>query len=186
MSAHNPYLVSAQNISPLRRQHVAQPPTLSTASLNNAHSLGLAQAGQTSLSTTSLSSPFALHGAAAYPASPVATSSPMAPRGSPSYTTAYNPQQWGRIGGESSSSVGMSSAHLQMHGRHTSRTVAYAPRMTGPDGKLKLNGPARTCTDLYHRAHGLSSASILRRRCYPFARRHDLSRDRLLERNNAQ
>ena len=130
--------VGAPMLSPLRRQNAAQPPTLRTTSLNNTQGLGLGyglNAGQTPISTTSLSSPFALHNASPYPASPSVTASPMAVRSPATFSTPYNPQQWGRIGSDGSPLVGPAASTLSpLHARQSSRAVAYAPRLRGPDG----------------------------------------------------
>ncbi|MCJ1445433.1 MAG: hypothetical protein MMC23_005938 [Stictis urceolatum] len=143
MSQQHPYpsppSINAPLHSPLRRQRVAQPPTLLTTSLaNSAHHLGLSvpgNNGQTPISTTSLSSPFSAHSTSPYPASPAAGQSPMALRAPTSFSAAapYNPQQWGRLGAEGSPVVGQSSTMASLHARQSSRQVVYAPRMQGPD-----------------------------------------------------
>ena len=116
--------------SPLRRPHVPAPPTLLTASINHAHLLshGLGVA-QTPLSTTNLSSPFA---AAHTPYLGTTSASAMAAavRGPvQAISSAYNPQQWGRITDRMGESIHISSPHISR------QNVQYAPRLRGPDGK---------------------------------------------------
>lgn len=124
-----PFVTQSQTqSSPLRRAHVQAPPTILTASVNNAHLLnhGLGPV-QTPLSTTSLSSPFAL-GHSPYAGTPqVAT---MATVRGPVQATAntYNPRQWGRISDGMRESIGISS-------NMSRQNVQYAPRLRGPDGK---------------------------------------------------
>lgn len=124
--------------SPRRRRHVAQPPTLLTTTLGNAHIANHAARAnpQTPLSTTSLSSPFSVHQGLPYPASPHPASPNCAMRGSPpmvseasSFGGAYNPQQWGAISSNGSSS--RAAAATSGFPSHGSR---LAPRLVGPDG----------------------------------------------------
>jgi hypothetical protein len=117
MASHHfvPQSQQGPQVLPLRRPHVAQPPTLLTTSLNNAHNLGhgLGLTGvQTPLSTTTM-----------------AVRSPVA------YNGTYNPQQWGRINGDGMGEMASSSTLSPMHARQSSRNMAYAPRLRGPDGK---------------------------------------------------
>ena len=147
MASHSQYPHVSQSqsgfpaLSPLRRQHVAQPPTLLTTSLNNAHSLGHGlgmTGGQTPMSTTSLSSPFSLHNPSSFQASPVGAATTAMPTSSPAtYTGAYNPQQWGRIRRDGMADAGATSALSPLHARQSSRNVQYAPRLRGPDGTAK-------------------------------------------------
>ena len=123
-------------LSPLRRQHVAQPPTLLTTSLSNAHSLGhgLGMNGGTPLSTTSLSSPFSVQ-STAYQASPASAAPNSMLTSSPAtYAANYNPQQWGRIGSGAVADFGAGTTRSPLHARQQSRNVQYAPRPRGPDG----------------------------------------------------
>ena len=124
-----PFVTQSQaQSSPLRRPHVQAPPTLLTASINNAHLLshGLGVA-QTPLSTTSLSSPFAL-GHSPY-AGTTSASAMAAARGPvQAVSSTYNPQQWGRVSGGMGESIAISRQHVQ-----------YAPRLRGPDGKQKTD-----------------------------------------------
>jgi hypothetical protein len=138
-------------VSP-RRQRAAQPPTLLTTSLSNAHSLGVglgAHHGQTPTGTPSLSSPFGLHHPP-FPLSPSAASlgsSPMAARSAPGFSAApYNPLQWARMGNDSpysSPSVSSAGGHAP-HRRQQSRTIAFAPRLVGPDGTVPAWPPPRS------------------------------------------
>ena len=123
-------------LHPLRRQHVAQPPTLLTTSLSNAHALGHGlgpSGGQTPLSTTSLSSPFA-HSQSPYQSSPAGAAPTMPGRNPAVYAAAasYNPQQWGRITRDGMVDAGP--ALPVVHARQPSRNATYAPRLRGPDG----------------------------------------------------
>ena len=124
-------------LSPLRRQHVAQPPTLLTTSLNNAHSLGHGlglTGGQTPLSTTSLSSPFSQQNHSPYLSSPAGTVTSMPTSSPAAYAAPYNPQQWGRITNYGVGEAGPSSTPSPMHTMQSSRGINYAPRLRGPDG----------------------------------------------------
>lgn len=126
--------------SPRRRRHVAQPPTLLTTTLGNAHISSHAGRAnpQTPISTTSLSSPFSVHQALPYSASPYPSSpssamrgsSPMVPQATSSINAAYNPQQWGAMNSNCSSSSRTAAATTGYSG-HGSR---LAPRLVGPDG----------------------------------------------------
>ncbi|KAK2762066.1 hypothetical protein FQN54_001073 [Arachnomyces sp. PD_36] len=100
--------INQQQLSPRRRENVAQPPMLMT-SLSGAQyqGLGLAlssPAGYTAtpLSTTTLSSPFSLSQAQSQyhpsPGAAVRGTSPMAGRHSGGYNAPYNPQEWGPVG----------------------------------------------------------------------------------------
>ena len=124
-------------VSPRRRGHPGQPPSLLTTSLNNnAQHLGLGHGlhAQTPLSTTSLSSPFS-GSQSHYTASPGGASrgnSPMAVRSATGFSGTYNPQQWGRPGYENTQSVPTAVA-FQSH-QSSIRTTTFAPRLQGPDG----------------------------------------------------
>ena len=127
-------------VSPRRRGHPGQPPSLLTTSLNNnAQHLGLGHGlnSHTPVSTTSLSSPFSA-AQAQYSPSPGGASrgnSPMALRSATGFSAPYNPQQWGRPGHESMSSIGAMSTATSLHSRQSStRTTTFAPRLQGPDG----------------------------------------------------
>ena len=146
------YGVSASSgiaASPRRRRHAVQPPNLLTTSLGNARAgLGIGAVSQTPISTTSLSSPFA---ASAYPLSPNPASpgsamrgtSPMTFRSQAGFSSAYNPQQWGPVGNETSVPTTRSTRG------QSSRTTVFAPQPVGPDGKE--NTPIRgTLTDRDH------------------------------------
>lgn len=128
--------------SPRRRQHLVQPPSLLTTTLGNAHisSHGVGASLQTPVSTTSLSSPFSVYQASAspYPASPGAAMrgiSPMAPRTPSSFSTAYNPQQWGAMnnsGPANSRSTGATTGQ-------SDQGLRLAPRLIGPDGMTDID-----------------------------------------------
>ena len=127
-------------LSPLRRRHVAQPPTLLTTSLSNAHSLGHGlglNGGQTPVSTTSLSSPFSQQNHSPYLSSPAAATPSMLTSSPAAYAAAYNPQQWGRIPGDRVGDVASSSTLSPLHARQSSRNISYAPRLQGPDGNAE-------------------------------------------------
>ena len=128
-------------VSPRRRQHPGQPPSLLTTSLTNAQSLGQGhgRGGQTPLSTNSLSTPFAYNGSP-YPASPagaVYSLSPMASRSATAFSGQYNPQQWGPISSQDNSPFAEAgSSFAAMHTQHLSmRTTTLAARPIGPDGR---------------------------------------------------
>ena len=184
-----PHAVGAPMLSPLRRQNAAQPPALRTTSLNNAQGLGLGyglNAGQTPVSTTSLSSPFAVHSASPYPASSAVAASPMALRSPATFSAPYNPQQWGRIGSDGSPSLGSASTLSPLHARQSSRAVNYAPRLRGPDGE-KVSGLSKVSLLIaVHRTNVIPSTTVLSRCRRSFICRHNLSFDRLLQRNHSE
>ena len=122
--------------SPRRRQHAVQPPSLLTTTLGNAHvSNHGVGAVPTPISTTSLSSPFSIHQASPYPASPggaMRGTSPMSFSATTNYNTAYNPQQWG------AATNGSPSSRPTIAGtRQSSQGSRLAPRPVGPDGMLE-------------------------------------------------
>lgn len=86
-------------VSPRRRDHVPQPPSLTTA-LTALQLQGGGLLGGTSTPTTSLSSPFSQVNPSPYtsytssPGGALRGTSPMASRHSGGYTGAYNPQEW--------------------------------------------------------------------------------------------
>lgn len=120
--------------TPRRRQHAVQPPNLLTTTLGNAHvSNHGVGAIPTPISTTSLSSPFSIHQASPYPASPAGAmrgTSPMAFSAATTYNTAYNPQQWGALGSNGSPRSRSTIAST----RQSSQGSRLAPRPVGPDG----------------------------------------------------
>ena len=151
MSSQYPYDFSLEDASslhpPRRRQRAVQPPSLLTTSLNNAQNLGhgLGLNAQTPLSSTSLSSPFSVHQATPYPASPggaMRGTSPMALRSTASGSGQYNPQQWGPISHEGSPMQVTGSTFALTHSRHPSRVTVLAGQPRGPDGRsvVKLKG----------------------------------------------
>ncbi|KAI4140747.1 MAG: hypothetical protein LQ340_007805, partial [Diploschistes diacapsis] len=139
-----PHVPQSQNghpvLSPLRRQHAVQPPTLLTSSPNNArghgHGLGLS-GGQTPLSTTSLSSPFSHQASSPYQVSPAGGTPAMPASSSAVYAAPYNPRQWGRIAGDGMADVGPTATLSPLHARQSSGNMQYAPRPRGPDGDAR-------------------------------------------------
>lgn len=138
---------SAQAGSSPRRPHAIQPPTLLTATLENAHSAGLGIAGHTPVSTNSLSSPFSAYQHSPYPLSPVGAmrgTSPMAHRATTSFNAAYNPQQWGPVSGGPTPSPSSSSRTMAIRQPQITRVAVLAARPVGPDGErgvLDSTGP---------------------------------------------
>lgn len=127
--------------TPLRREHVRQPPTLLTTSFG-AHPLSAgdtsASAGYlpTPLSTSSLSSPFTQNLPGLYTASPSAAargSSPMSNRLPSAFNTPYNPQEWASVG-RSSPQLG-SSGQTSQHGQRPNQHVPHRLRHS-TDGSL--------------------------------------------------
>lgn len=121
-----------------RRPHAIQPPTLLTATLENAHSAGLGITGHTPVSTNSLSSPFSAYQHSPYPLSPAGAmrgTSPMAHRATTSFNAAYNPQQWGPVSSGSTSSPSSSSRTMTTRQTQTTRVAVLAARPVGPDGE---------------------------------------------------
>ena len=119
-------------ISPRRRQLPLQPPNLLTTSLENNARYASLGAGNTSTplsTTTTLSSPFSVYPQSAHPSAGAAmsASSPLTLRHNPSFSTQYNPQQWGPMNNASPQSAVQSSQHQ--------RVIALAPRPVGPDGR---------------------------------------------------
>jgi hypothetical protein len=106
--------------SPRRRDHIPQPPALTTSlSGLQYQGGGLASAGPTP--STTLSSPFSQTNPSAYtlytpsPGGARRGTSPMASRLSGGYTAAYNPQQWGPVAG--SPQIGAAAfPQIQQHG----------------------------------------------------------------------
>ncbi|ERF74222.1 hypothetical protein EPUS_03412 [Endocarpon pusillum Z07020] len=110
-------------ISPRRRDHVPQPPSLTT-SLSGLQLQGGGLFGAMSTPTTSLSSPFSQVNPSPYtpytssPGGALRGTSPMASRQSGGYTSAYNPQEWVPV--VRSPQVGAASlSHVQQQGGHT-------------------------------------------------------------------
>lgn len=141
MSARYPYTLAPEQqsqLSPGRRRDAIQPPTLLTTTLDNAHNAAVGIAGQTPVSTSSLSSPFSAFQQSPYPASPAGTmrgSSPMVHRASASFNTAYNPQQWGPVrGGSASTSSPSPRVGGQRQTGSSTRVAVLAARPVGPDG----------------------------------------------------
>ena len=136
--------------SPRRRQHAGPPPTLLTTTLGNAHisSHGGGAGPHTPISTTSLSSPFSLHQASPYPASPATLNgnSPMALRTPSTFNTAYNPQQWGAM----SSNVPSSSRSTATATRSSGQSSRLAPHAVGPDGMQDAHVSRKSSTDRSH------------------------------------
>jgi hypothetical protein len=105
--------------SPRRRDHIPQPPALTTSlSGLQYQGGGLASSGPT---PTTLTSPFSQTNPSTYtlytpsPGGARRGTSPMASRLSGGYTAAYNPQQWGPVAG--SPQVGAAAfPQLQQHG----------------------------------------------------------------------
>lgn len=119
--AHHVRIESA--ISPRRRDHVPQPPSLTT-SLTGLPLQGGGLFGAMSTPTTSLSSPFSQVNPSPYtpytssPGGALRGTSPMASRQSSGYTSAYNPQEWVPVA--RSPQVGAASlSHVQQQGGHT-------------------------------------------------------------------
>ena len=147
MSSHYPYdhpLEDASSLHPpRRRQRGVQPPSLLTTSLNNAQHLGhgMGVSVQTPVSSTTLSSPFSVHQATPYPASPggvMRGTSPMALRSAVSLSGQYNPQQWGPISHEGSPMQVTGSTFTLTHSRQASRVTSLAGQPRGPDGRCLL------------------------------------------------
>lgn len=122
--------------SPRRREHVAQPPALTTSLCGiqlQGGVLGLASAySATPRSTSSLSGPFSQTNPSPYAPSPGGAArgtSPMAGRLSSGYSAPYNPSEWGPVNG-TSPNLG-TGAFPQM--RQASGTMRAASR--DPDGK---------------------------------------------------
>ncbi len=97
---------SGSPTSPRRRDHIPQPPVLTTSlsGLRAQHQGGgLNSAGPTP--STTLSSPFSQANPSPYtpytpsPGGALRGTSPMAARQSGGYTTAYNPREWGPVTG---------------------------------------------------------------------------------------
>ena len=119
----------------LRRPHAAQPPNLLITSLDNARQshLGIGPTGQTPISTTSLSSPFSLQTQSAHPQSfggNMITATPQTFRPQQTFSTAYNPQEWGPVNTPGTPTASGS--------RRQARIQTYAPQPVGPDGKLNV------------------------------------------------
>ena len=136
MNVPSPYNTLGAPIHPVlprRRQPAHQPPSLLTSSLENARQAGLgAGAIQTPQSTgTSLSTPFSAYPQSAHPLSvggSLSGGSPMSVRHAPSFSSQYNPQQWGPMSN--------ASPQAAVQSPHQQRIVALAPRLVGPDGRL--------------------------------------------------
>lgn len=119
-AGHPNHVASGSIVSPRRRDHVPQPPVLTTSlSGLQIQGSGLVSAGPTP--TTTLSSPFSQATPSPYtpytpsPGGAQRGTSPMAVRQSAGYTAAYNPQQWGPVAG--SPQVGAAPfTQLQQHG----------------------------------------------------------------------
>ena len=135
MNPSNPYHAPGtvnRPFPPRRRQPVQQPPSLLTTSLeNHARHAGLGVGStQTPLSTTTtLSSPFSALPQSAHPpsGSAMSASSPMISRQNSTFSTQYNPQQWGPMSNASPQSAIQRSPHP--------RQIALASRPVGPDGR---------------------------------------------------
>jgi hypothetical protein len=102
---------SGSPTSPRRREHVPQPPVLTTSlSGLQFQGSGLISAGATP--STSLSSPFSQVNPSPYtpyapsPGGALRGTSPMASRASSAYTTTYNPQEWGPVAGSPHVGIG--------------------------------------------------------------------------------
>ncbi len=128
---------AGSHLSPRRREHVAQPPALTTSLSGlqyQGQGLGLTYS-PAPLSTTSLSSPFSQSAHSPFlvtPGGAARGSSPMASRLSVAYPTAYNPREWGPVG-RNSPSVGP--GHTSQS-RQSSTIVAPAPpRQLASDGE---------------------------------------------------
>jgi hypothetical protein len=146
MNTSYPFGLAAEQggalVSPRRRQHPGQPPSLLTTSLTNAQNLGLGLGPgvHTPVNAHSLSSPFSVYtpSPSPYSASPggVPLGSPMASRNAAAFSGQYNPQQWGRMNSnDSSPASAVNSPFLAVHTRQSStRTTLFAARPIGPDG----------------------------------------------------
>jgi hypothetical protein len=126
---------AGSHLSPRRREHVVQPPALTTSlSGLQYQGLGLPYSPAPN-STTSLSSPFSQSNASPYLSSPGGAgrgSSPMASRLSGVYNAPYNPMEWGPWGGHSPA-VG---AGQISQSRQSSTSMAPAPpRQLASDGE---------------------------------------------------
>jgi hypothetical protein len=122
------HLAPGGHISPRRREHVAQPPALTTSLSGLQHQgLGLSFSPAPH-STSSLSSPFSQHTASSYLPSPGGAargSSPMASRlPGGGYNAPYNPSEWGPVPGPG----GISQS------RQSSTSVAPPLRQIASDG----------------------------------------------------
>ncbi|MCJ1284461.1 hypothetical protein MMC26_003793 [Xylographa opegraphella] len=165
MSTSYPFGLSAEQgaVASPRRQRPGQPPSLLTTSLTNAHNLGYSPGlgGQTPVSTTTLSTPFSAYPSSPYPMSPGGASrgsSPMALRSAAGFSAPYNPQQWGRLNSNDSSSSLSSGLTVNVHARHAStRNTSFAPRLTGPDEPVASPPPPYSP----QRPEGSQSDSIL-------------------------
>ena len=133
--------------SPRRRDHVPQPPSLTT-SLTTLQVQGGGLFGGMSTPTTSLSSPFSQVNPSPYtpytssPGGALRGTSPMASRHSGGCTSAYNPQEWAPVA--RSPQVGAASFPLvqQQQGGHT--------RQQQPsDGKCRYYSIVRTCLGVF-------------------------------------
>lgn len=142
MNPQYPYARSPELVGSSIRQHVLQPPSLLTTTLENAHSLGLGMAAHTPISATSLSSPFSsAHQPSPYQASPPGAmrgTSPVVHRMPATLNMAYNPQQWGPV--NSGATPSSSSRPTSMRQASQSRRApVLAARPVGPDGKAKAS-----------------------------------------------
>lgn len=126
---------AGSRLSPRRREHVAQPPALTTSlSGLQYQGLGLSYSPAPN-STTSLSSPFSQSNNSPYLSSPGGTargSSPMSSRLSGVYNAPYNPREWRPLGGSSPATVPSQTSQS----RHSSTSLAPAPpRQLASDGE---------------------------------------------------
>jgi hypothetical protein len=130
---------AGSHLSPRRREHVAQPPTLTTSlSGLQYQGLGLSYSPAPN-STTSLSSPFSQSSNSTYLPSPGGVargSSPMASRLSGVYNAPYNPREWGPVGGNSPA---LGSGQISGPRQSSTTSIAPAPpRQLASDGSFSM------------------------------------------------
>lgn len=164
----SPATTGGSQLTPSRRRHVGQPPTLLTTALSAAHSqIAGVSAGsgcQPPQSATSLSAPFSPYQYSPYSPSPNAEtrdSSPMATRAQTGFNAPYNPQQWGPVANSTSASLDVATGTRQSS-HAAARFPRFAPRPLGPDGMSFEHPVWQMLSNLHHRrACCLSSSPLL-------------------------